>query len=662
MPDAVPTIPSTADYCELHTHSNFSFLDGASHPEELIAQAAALGMPALAVTDHAGLYAAVRLSKAAAQTRTDDARAAGLAPVTAIIGLELTIPRGEDELRLARRGRKLNDPYRGERASRGWPGELHAGPIPGDHLVLLARDADGYTALSRLASRGHLAGEKQYPIFARDAGRSGTGRGARPPVGLSGCRNGEVPRHLLAGERAAAHDAARHWARHFPEGDFAVELSHHLEPDDDWLVAQLAELADAAGLPTLVTNAVHYATAGGHRLQDVLVCIRHGATLDEARELLLPNAEYRLKSAAELAAIGTQLPDVRARRAWEAGMAHAAAIGQACRLDLNFERYRFPGFTVPEGETPFSYLYQIAHEGLRVRYRPITRQSVKQLAHELEIIERTGLAEFFLIVWDLMEFARRNRIIGQGRGSAGDSIVAYCLGITKVDPIAHKLLFERFINEARTLPDIDIDFDVNRREEVIQYLYNRYGADHAAMVCTVITYRARSAVREVAKALGFPLELVDRVAKALDTRDATDVARDLAADGTFGWLFDEMGAGEVVLDAVANPLIGHDADSPWHDSGHPALRPDLAAAESRARDAAGDHDGRPYSESGWVPPRRPGCSTSRWYRSSTRAGSRSATGRAGCARSRRRRLTGQRRSCAWTRRAACRSRSAVDRA
>jgi DNA polymerase III alpha subunit len=183
--------------------------------------------------------------------------------------------------------------------------------------------------------------------------------------------------------------------------------------------------------------------------------------------------------------------------------------------------------------------------------------------------------------------------------------VAYCLGITKVDPIAHKLLFERFINEARTLPDIDIDFDVNRREEVIQYLYNRYGADHAAMVCTVITYRARSAVREVAKALGFPADVVDRVAKTLDTRDATDVARDLAADGTFGWLFEEMGAGEVEA-VVANPLIAHDADSSWNSSPRPALRPDLAAAEARARESAGDHDGRPYSESGWYPPRRPG--------------------------------------------------------
>ncbi|HEY7525317.1 MAG TPA: PHP domain-containing protein [Candidatus Limnocylindria bacterium] len=614
------------DYCELHAHSNFSFLDGASHPEELIGRAALLGLPAVAVTDHAGLYAAVRLWKAAGQTRTDAARAAGLSPVTALIGLELAIPRDERELRLAHRGRKLNDPLRGAKASRGWPGEFHAGPIPGDHLVLLARDAAGYAALSRLVSRGHLAGEKQFPVFERALVDEALDAGRGHLVGLSGCRNGEVPRHLLAGDPDAALAAAQRWASHFPEGSFVVELSHHLEPDDDWLVAQLANLAKRAGLPTVVTNEVHYADPGSHRLQDILVCIRHGATLDEARELLLPNAEYRLKSGAELARIGRALPDEGSRRAWAAGMARAAAVGAECRLDLDFERYRFPGFTVPEGETPFSYLYQLAHEGLRRRYRPITKQAVNQLAHELDIIERTNLAEFFLIVWDLMEFARRGGIIGQGRGSAGDSIVAYCLGITKVDPIAHKLLFERFINEARTLPDIDIDFDVNRREEVIQYLYDRYGEDHSAMVCTVITYRARSAVREVAKALGFPLEAVDRVAKALDTRDASDVARDLALDGSFGWLFDEIGL-DMAAEAAppgrdgrrtdGGALVGRESDSSWNHRPRPVLAPggsasqplplraDLAAAEARARDAAGDHDGRPYSESGWVPPRRP---------------------------------------------------------
>jgi DNA polymerase III alpha subunit len=597
-------------YCELHAHSNFSFLDGASHPEELIARAAQLGLPALAVTDHAGLYAAVRTWKAAQETETDAAHEAGLRPVRPIIGLELTIPRTDDEVRLARRGRKLNDPYRGAKASRGWPGEHHAGPIPGDHLLLLARDVDGYTALSRLASRGHLAGEKQFPVFERSLVAAALDEARGHLVGLSGCRNGIVPRLLVAGERAAALHAARTWARHFAADDFAIELSHHLGPDDDWLVGELASLADEAGLPTVVTNEVHYADPDGHRLQDVLVCIRHGATLADARELLLPNAEYRLKTGPELAAIGASLPDEASRRAWEAGMARSADIGASCRLELGFERYRFPGFTVPKGETAFSYLYQLAHEGLLRRYQPVTKRALSQLTHELDIIDRTNLAEFFLIVWDLMEFARRGGIIGQGRGSAGDSIVAYCLGITKVDPIEHKLLFERFINEARALPDIDIDFDVNRREEVIQYLYTRYGADHAAMVCTVITYRARSAVREVAKALGFPADGVDALAKALDTRDATDVARDLALDGSFGWLFDELGID--MADAAVPPgrdgrgsgLVRPSSDSSWNSRPRPQLRPDLVAGAERA----GTHDpgdGRPLSEGGWYPPKRP---------------------------------------------------------
>ncbi|MEO8511352.1 MAG: PHP domain-containing protein, partial [Chloroflexota bacterium] len=403
-------------YCELHAHSNFSFLDGASHVEDLVAQAALIGMPGLAITDHAGLYGAVRLLRAAQQTATDAAREAGLVPLRPIIGLEVAVPRSDDELRLARRGRKLNDPLRGERASRGWPGEHHAGPIPGDHLVLLARDAAGYSALSKLTSRAHLAGQKQFPIFEAALVEGALDEARGHLIGLSGCRNGEVPRRLLAGERAEAATAARRWAAHFDEGDFCVELSHHLQPDDDWLVAQLAALAQETGLPTVVTNEVHYAQAGGHRLQDVLVCIRHGATLDEARELLLPNAEYRLKTGRELAALGAALPDEMARRAWARGIAQAAAIGERCRLDLDFERYRFPGYPVPEGETPFSYLYQLAHEGLRHRYRPITKRALNQLTHELDIIDRTNLSEFFLIVWDLMEFARERKIIGQGRG------------------------------------------------------------------------------------------------------------------------------------------------------------------------------------------------------------------------------------------------------
>ena len=341
-------------------------------------------------------------------------------------------------------------------------------------------------------------------------------------------------------------------------------------------------------------------------------------------------------------------------------MARSAAHGEACRIELGFERYRFPGFSVPEGETAFSYLYQLAHDGLLVRYRPITKRALKQLAHELDVIERTNLAEFFLIVWDLMEFARKNGIIGQGRGSAGDSIVAYCLGITKVDPIEHKLLFERFINEARALPDIDIDFDVNRREEVIQYLYTSYGADHAAMVCTIVTYRARSAVREVAKALGFPLEGIDALAKALDTRDATDVARDLALDGSFAWLFDELGID--MADAAVPPGRDGRGAAPEWCTRRRTRRGTLARARSSTRS--------PVSEGGWVPPKRPRVldasvttvrheseTTKRYARSGELAGGELRVpvprdnGSPGPSSGR------QQASCGWIRRAGCPSRS-----
>ena len=226
------------------------------------------------------------------------------------------------------------------------------------------------------------------------------------------------------------------------------------------------------------------------------------------------------------------------RAAWLEGIERAGQLAARCQVSLEFERYRFPGFPVPGGETPFSYLERLCHDGVRQRYQPMTPRVLKQMAHELDVIERTGLAEFFLICWDLMRFGRERGIPAQGRGSAGDSIVAYVLGITRVDPIRHELLFERFINEGRTTyPDVDIDFASSRREEVIAYVYERYGAAHTGMVCNVVTYRARSAVREVGYALGFPRPLVDRVAKALETYDSVMVRRDLEADGGFAEFF-----------------------------------------------------------------------------------------------------------------------------
>ena len=337
---------------------------------------------------------------------------------------------------------------------------------------------------------------------------------------------------------------AERYATVFGRGDgpagsgFFIELSHHLGSDDDWLVAEAAELARELGLPVVVTNDVHYARAEDREMADVLTAIRHGRTLDTLADLRRSDGESFLKSGSELAAL------VPAERAWTEGIANSVELAASCQIDLGFEQYRFPGFPVPDGETPFSHLSALCWAGARRRYHPMTSAVVTRLAHELDVIERAGLAEFFLICWDLMQFAKQRGIPAQGRGSATSSIVSYTLGISRVEPIVHNLLFERFINPGRTTyPDVDIDFSSERREEVIQYIYGRYGPEHTGMVCNLVTYRARSAVREVGYALGFPRPLVDRVAKALETYDSVMVRRDLEADGGFAEFFRRAGDG-----------------------------------------------------------------------------------------------------------------------
>ena len=550
-------------YAELHCHSHFSFLDGASAPDDLVERAVETGLTGLAVTDSQGLYGAVRFSAAA--------EAAGLHPV---IGIEIELldaaaPDPSGIVVPARRAwrpgrrppitlvdRRVADgrPVRPRPERARLPGhrtirkEDYRGIGPeqrGPHLVLLARDAMGWRSLCRLVSRANLAGSKAVPSFTHAL----LADHAEGLIALSGCRHGELARRLRAGDREGARAAAERYARVFGHGSsaagsgFVVELSHHLLPDDDWLVSETAHLADELGLPVVVTNDVHYARPEGRELHDVLTAIRHGRTLSELRDLRRPDGESYLKSGADLLALppgeaSTAVSDPVLARAWREGIAASAEIAAACRVDLAFERYRFPGFDVPKGETPFSHLSGLCWDGARRRYHPFTPAVMRQLAHELDVIEKTGLAEFFLICWDLMRFAKSRGIPAQGRGSAADSIVAYVLGITRVDPIRHELLFERFINEGRTAyPDVDIDFSSERREEVIQYVYERYGADHTGMVCNLVTYRARSAVREVGYALGFPRPLVDRVAKALETYDSVMVRRDLEAEGGFAQFF-----------------------------------------------------------------------------------------------------------------------------
>ncbi|HVL52666.1 MAG TPA: PHP domain-containing protein, partial [Vitreimonas sp.] len=555
---------SDVSYAELHSHTSFSFLDGASAPDDLVSRAVALALTGLAVTDHQGLYGAVRFVSAA--------EAAGLHPV---VGIEVelvdplvpdpagvVIPPGRNRRRTFMATTKATVreglPDRPRASRPGLPG--HRRPVRedlrgvgerarGPHLVLLARDTSGYRSLCRLVSRANLAGTKGVPRFSRAL----LAAHAEGLVALSGCRDGEIARRLRVGDREGARAAAEWLAGRFrtPGDDLAaaglaLELQHHLLPADDWLVAETAALANELGLPVIVSNDVHYALPDDRELHDVLTGIRHGRSLDELGHLRRRDGESYLKSGAELAAM-PPAHDPAVAPAWREGLANAVELAASCSVDLGFEQYRFPGFPVPDGETPFSHLSELCWSGVRRRYHPVTPAVMRQLAHELDVIDRTGLAEFFLICWDLMRFAKSRGIPAQGRGSAADSIVAYVLGITRVDPIRHNLLFERFINEGRTAyPDVDIDFSSERREEVIQYVYERYGEEHTGMVCNLVTYRARSAVREVGYALGFPRPLVDRVAKALETYDSVMVRRDLEADGGFAEFFRRPGEDEAV--------------------------------------------------------------------------------------------------------------------
>ena len=414
-------------------------------------------MPALAITDRNGFYGAVKFFGAAQR--------AGIRP---IIGTELTIDDG-------------STPPRDRVDYDRW----------GDRLLLLAEDRKGYTNLCRLVSQAQMPNPKGMARLSPEA-----------LAPLSG--------HLIA-LTAQPKDRLPLYQDLFGRDRVFIELYDHLAPGDRSRNQALIELAEQYRAPLVITNEVFYATPDRHRLHDVLTAIRHRTTLDQAQRYLHANAEHYLKSGAELRQVFSRYPQSLVGE----GMAHAAEIGQRCQFRFDLVGVRFPGFPVPEGETPYSFLYRLCQNAVREKYRPVTSEVAARLQKELDVINKTGFSEFFLINWDLMRFAQSRGIPGQGRGSAADSIVAYLLGITRVDPIEHNLLFERFLHEEMTTtPDIDIDFSTAHREQVIQYIYEKYGPERTGMVANVVTYRQRSAIREVGKALGFKEETIDHLAKS----------------------------------------------------------------------------------------------------------------------------------------------------
>uniref|UniRef100_UPI000593342C DNA polymerase III subunit alpha n=1 Tax=Gorillibacterium massiliense TaxID=1280390 RepID=UPI000593342C len=471
-------------FVHLHAHCEYSLLDGAARIGELVRQAADLGMPALALTDHGVMYGAIPFYKACKE--------AGIKP---IIGCEVYMASGSLSRKVSRQEQ------------------------PNHHLVLLAKNETGYRNLMRLCSIGHLQGFHYKPRIDMEH----LARYAEGLVCLSGCLNGEVPQLLLQDKPKEARETAERYRAIFGE-DYYLEIQDHGMLEQKKVVQGLVAISQETGIPLVATNDVHYVHKGEHEVQDILLCIGTGKTLDDPDRFRIDTTELFLKSGEEMNRLFPHLPEA---------LANTLKIAEKCKLELEFGKHILPAFQpLPQGMTAGSYLRELCRSGLEERYRdggfglsaaddPASRKvREERLAYELGVIESMGFSDYFLIVWDFIRYAKEHGIaVGPGRGSSAGSLVAYVLRITDVDPIRHRLLFERFLNPERiTMPDIDIDFSDERRDEVIDYVVAKYGSEHVAQIITFGTMAAKAAVRDVGRVMNLPYGEVDRAAKMIPNR------------------------------------------------------------------------------------------------------------------------------------------------
>ena len=459
---------SPSDFTHLHVHSEFSLLDGLGRITELVDSAAQQGFDSLALTDHGALYGAVAFYQACI-TR-------GIKP---IIGVETYVAR---------------------RSMTEKEGKADAQPF---HLILLARDATGYRNLCRLVTDAHVDGYYYKPRIDREH----LARYSEGLIGLSACLSGEVARALEIDDWDGARRVASEYGDILGPGNFFLELQDHGLPDQRALNAKLLRLAPETGLPLVVTNDLHYVREDQSEAHDVLLCVGTGSNIDTPNRMRFDTQDFWLKSAAQMAAL---FPDQTE------AILNTRRIAEMTNIELPLGQLRIPHFPVPDGETVESWLRKECQAGLDRRYGTVTPELQTRLDYELGVILSMGYAGYFLIVADFIAFARQQGIQTTCRGSAPGSIVTYTLGITPVDPIAYQLPFERFLNPDRvTMPDIDVDFEDGRRDEVIAYVTRKYGNDHVAQIITFGTMLARAAIRDVGRVLGHSYGEVDRIAKAV---------------------------------------------------------------------------------------------------------------------------------------------------
>ncbi|NLG32175.1 MAG: DNA polymerase III subunit alpha, partial [Syntrophomonadaceae bacterium] len=468
-------------FVHLHNHSEYSLLDGACRIKDLVAKAVDMNMPAVAITDHGVLYGVIDFYR--------EAKKRGVKP---IIGCEVYVaPRH----RLDKQAH-IDDNYH--------------------HLVLLCKNDIGYKNLLQLVSRAYMEGFYYKPRVDKELLQ----QYSEGLIALSGCIAGEIPRIILAGDYQEAVNTALLYQDIFGLGNFYLEIQDHGMPEEKRAIEGLVTISKQTGIPLVATNDIHYINQKDASAHDILLCIQTGSIVTDEQRLRFPSNEFYFKSSEEMELLFSR---------YKESLENTVRIAEQCNLDFNFGEFHLPGFKIPSGFTAETYLSYLVTQKLRQKYPDPVPEVIQRMEYELATINSMGFATYFLIVQDLVNWSKQNGIaVGPGRGSAAGSLVSYLLDITTIDPLRYGLLFERFLNPERvSMPDIDIDFCFDKRDQVIEYIIRTYGADKVAQIITFGTMAARAAIRDVGRALNVSYAEVDQIAKMVPSEIGVTIDRSL---------------------------------------------------------------------------------------------------------------------------------------
>jgi DNA polymerase-3 subunit alpha len=507
-------------FTHLHVHTEYSLLDGAARIKDLVSHAKELGMDSLAITDHGAMFGVIDFYK--------ECKKQGIKP---IIGCEVYTA-----------ARRMTDKQPDK--------DKHQG-----HLILLAKDDKGYKNLIKIVSAGYIKGYYYKPRIDKEVLR----QHSEGIIALSACLAGKVQNELLNGNYKGAKEEAAELLEIFGEGNFYIEIQDQGLEEEAMIKPQLIQISRELGIPMVATNDVHYVRKEDAKAHDVLLAIQTATSINDENRMRFPNDEFYLKSEQEMRDIFASFPEA---------VDNTRIVADACNVEFEFGKYHLPEFKAPEGMTNSQYLRELCRRGLSARYGEDIDDSLRErLNYEIGIIESMGYVEYFLIVWDFINYAKENGImVGPGRGSAAGSLVAYCLKITDIDPIRYNLIFERFLNPDRiSMPDIDIDFCYERRQEVIDYVTRKYGEDRVCQIITFGTMKAKQAVRDVGRALDVSYGETDAIAKAIPFDLGMTIEKALETSPDFKAMYDENPKARSVIE-MARALEG----MPRHASTHAA--------------------------------------------------------------------------------------------